>query len=167
MCEERMGNAASSAAQLYFDESAEIHRVGHGATAAFRVVIPTTQRSFLLRIHLPKFDSAEACWYQASAIRSEIEWLDALSKRGLPVQVPVRAKTGYAVNEVQISGKGVPCSVLEWIEGSPLDDVIDLAQAREVGELCGRLHLQSAQWTLARFILYFGVCGGNVLGFIF
>lgn len=144
--ERQLSDAASSAAGLYFEESAEIYWIGHSATATFRVVIPTARRSYLLRLHLPKLDSAEACWYEVQAIRSEIEWLDRLSRRGLPVQVPVRAKTGHAVSKVEVLGKAVPCSVLEWIEGKPIDDAVDVERAREIGQLCGRLHLQSSEW---------------------
>ena len=85
-----------------------------------------------LALRLPKRPSAVA------AIGKEHTWLSRLAS-GLPLQIPLPIAKGEAAN-----GYPYPWSVVEWLEGQPLDSVKAKGSrdvARDLGRFITSLHL--------------------------
>lgn len=121
--------------------------------AVFRVVCGSG--SFAgLRLHRPGYHDEEA-------LRSEMEWLQALFKAGLPVPEPIATSKGTLLvalpaeegEEVQFA------DLLAWLPGVPLGQTgqpLDWSEDRQkdlffrIGETAARLHLASDAWTPGR-----------------
>jgi len=117
--------------------------------AVFRVDAAGGER-FALRIH--------RCGYHSdAALRSELQWMQALARAGIDVPVVVASRAG-ALFEV-VACEAVPearqIDLFEWIEGRPLGaagEALDLEAGRlqqvfgALGELCARVHNQASGW---------------------
>ncbi|MEN9505363.1 MAG: hypothetical protein RI958_1289 [Actinomycetota bacterium] len=103
-------------------------------------------RSFALRVHRPGYHSL-------AELESEIEWTRALLEAGISVPQPLltRAGTAYATVPYGAAGDTRQVGLVEWIDGTPLDDVLRHADPvpiyRELGGLMARMHNQAAAWT--------------------
>jgi Ser/Thr protein kinase RdoA (MazF antagonist) len=133
-----------SAAQLVF--------LGHSENVTFRVDTrdPENCESFLLRIHHPIAQFCDRIWQQHAVIESELAWLTALHRdTDLVVPYPVQNLSGTFVTSVAIhASKTFNCTLLNWVDGSPLDTEPTPKQAWQVGELMAQLHQHASLWEL-------------------
>ncbi|MFN6536472.1 MAG: phosphotransferase enzyme family protein [Nostoc sp. EkiNYC01] len=143
-----------SAAQLVF--------LGHSENVTFRVETPSSencatsgefdeQRLFLLRIHHPIARCRDRIWQQHAVIESELMWLTALHEdTDLVVPYPIQNLNGNFITSVAIddTGEKLNCTLLNWIDGSPLDTQPTPIQAWQVGELMAQLHQHASFWEL-------------------
>jgi Ser/Thr protein kinase RdoA (MazF antagonist) len=117
--------------------------IQHSENITFRV--DTTQGIYLLRLHsavTPAFGDHGA---NPAVVRSELLWLEALLREGLPVPRPKRTKTGDYVAQAG----GVNATLLEWQEGELLTREMESEDtAAQIGVLVGKMHAQSSQWKL-------------------
>lgn len=92
-------------------------------------------RRLVLRLNRPGFQ-------EAAAIRSELQWLQALRAAGLRVSEPVPALDGQLV--VRAGAPGVPeprdCALFAWLPGRFLDRRLGVAQVEAVGRFAAQLH---------------------------
>ncbi len=123
---------------------AEPELVSYRENAVYKLM--TAEGDFALRIHRAGYHSNEELY-------SEILWMEALSQQG--IATPEILKTRQGAPFVIIESDNVPESrqvdLVSWINGTPLNEVIDksnqLDMHRYVGELMGRLHNHANQWT--------------------
>jgi len=126
---------------LFRLDGAEYELIRHNENMTYKV---TAQgKSYLLRIHQPtrgfeligQPDATE----RRARIESEMALLAALHAGGdVPVQRPVACGKGSLTAALP---DGVCVTLLEWIEGAPLDCVeITPAILRRVGQMTARLH---------------------------
>lgn len=118
-------------AQLAAQRENVVWRVDHGAS------------SFALRFHRQGYRTKPE-------LRSELQWMAALSAQGLSVPRPVTAQNGALVLEID----GWQTDMLTWLDGAPigetghLNDIDDpMALCRQVGQEMARLHDLTDQWT--------------------
>lgn len=117
--------------------------------AVFRVVRGTGNFAGL-RLHRPGY-------HNENALRSEMEWLQALFREGLPVPEPIETSNGALLVALPTDeGEEVQyADLLTWLPGVPLgqtgtpldwpnDQARDLFQ--QVGATAARLHLASDRW---------------------
>ncbi len=152
----RLRRLAQAALQYYGLADAQFKLVVHSENTTFRVDAPHAipgktvtgglyvANRFLLRIHLPGYQSAES-------IASELAWLAALrAEAGLAVPEPVPTLQGELL--AQASAPGVPeqriCSLLRWMEGRFYKRRPRLAHLTAMGQLIARLHNHAARWRL-------------------
>lgn len=96
---------------------------------------------YLLRLHWPDYHSY-------GAVDSELEWLSALCKAGLPVPQPIPTVNGKL--SVEVSFPGVPrarrCSLLRWVKGKMVKKVVRPWHMMAIGRLMARLHNHASSW---------------------
>jgi Ser/Thr protein kinase RdoA (MazF antagonist) len=100
------------------------------------------------------------------AVRSELQWLEALNRdTDLVLQRPVRNRTGALVTRVSLEDDVAPvnCTLLRWVRGQPYHRDLESPQtARQIGQTLAKLHLHASQWQVPagfsrprRDVLYF------------
>ncbi len=112
---------------------AQLRLLKHWNNATFAV--QAGERRLVLRLNRPGFQDA-------AAIRSELQWLQALRTAGLQVPEPVAARDGRLV--VKASALGVPeprdCALFAWLPGRFLDRRLGVGQLEAVGRFTAQLH---------------------------
>lgn len=96
----------------------------------------------VLRLHEPGFQTD-------AALDSELVWLQALRRGGLPVPDPVPTMDGRFRVRVEVPGVPEPrnVSVLRWVEGRFVtQERIRPAHFVALGRLAARLHRHSTRW---------------------
>jgi Ser/Thr protein kinase RdoA (MazF antagonist) len=97
---------------------------------------------YALRIHQPNYMKPEY-------ISSEMDWLQALVGRGIPVPRPVRNLGGDWLTVTDL-GYGVPqkrnCTLIGWAEGRLRSKGVRAKHFRSLGQLIGKMHNQSRSW---------------------
>jgi Ser/Thr protein kinase RdoA (MazF antagonist) len=143
-----------SVAQLVF--------LGHSENVTFRIDTRNNQNFatsgeyeeqelFLLRIHYPIAKVSDRIWRQHAVIESELVWLTALYEdTDLVVPYPVQNLSGNFITSVGIDdiSETLNCTLLKWVDGSPLDTEPTATQARGIGELMAQLHQHASLWEL-------------------
>jgi len=129
--------------------AATLELIKHRENAVFRV----TSGDFLgaLRIHRHGY-------HTDAELRSELQWMQALSAAGIKVPEIIPSAAGDLF--VDYSADGLPgtlqIDLFEWIEGQPLGSVeaglaaqgaVDKVY-RSIGEIAARVHNQAVSWPL-------------------
>lgn len=129
-------------------EDAELDVLKYGENAVFRVRIGNEQ--FALRVHRPGYHNDDA-------LRSELQWMQALAAAGIAVPriVPTRSGELFALQPTNDTPAPVQVDLVEWIEGRELGTVAAAGPGngprirrlyRTLGELAADLHNQAAGW---------------------
>lgn len=136
--------------------------LGHGENLTFRIHTRDGENGatsgdcdqetlFLLRLHSPSARLGDHIWQERAVIESELIWLTALNEdTHLVVPYPVRNLNGTFVTSVAIDDTGdtLNCTLLNWVDGFPVDIKPTLIQAWRVGELMASLHQHASLWEL-------------------
>lgn len=133
-------------------EHKRIELVRHNENATFYVDLASDDTPIGLRLHTRApgtgFDPDA---YTPRALRSTLEWMEALAQNTeITVQRPMRSKDGELTVEVEDhNGEPVLCSVLEWIDGTALDQDHPQAEAhiQAFGAVVAKLHQHSVSWS--------------------
>lgn len=122
--------------------------VMHRENSVFRV--ETESGPAALRLH-------RAGYHAPEAIRSELDWMAHLASSGLSVPLPMPARDGRRLVEIELAGAPARCAdLLSWLDGEPLGRTGVLftrpvaettAHFRELGAALARLHAVSDAWT--------------------
>jgi len=143
-----MEHVARTALHHWNLDAAELALLKYRENAVFKVT--KGGRKFALRVHRPGYHSD-------AALRSELQWIDALAHADIEVPriVPTRSGELFAVTPAAGMREPVQTDLFEWIEGHQLGSVeAGLAGDRQsiadvyrtIGELAGALHNHSASW---------------------
>jgi Ser/Thr protein kinase RdoA (MazF antagonist) len=143
-----MEELARSALHHWNLDSAELTLLAYRENAVFRVT--GKDRRYALRVHRPGYHSD-------SALRSELQWLQALSAGEIEVPTVVPTRTGelFAAGTVDGIPDPVQFDLFEWIDGQQLGDVQAEAGGdpqwigdtwHKLGALIAGLHNHSAVW---------------------
>jgi Ser/Thr protein kinase RdoA (MazF antagonist) len=140
---------AAEALRRWGIEDARLSLIKMRENAVFRV--DTAEGTRALRIHRHAYHSDEA-------LNSELQWMRALEQAGVSVPQVIPSAQGALFERVQ--HEAIPevrqVDLFQWIDGTPLgasgeglamDRDAIRATFRTVGELCARVHNQSADWT--------------------
>lgn len=118
--------------------------IGHSASAVYKVTDSEGNR-FSLRVHRPRSGNLESFWTSREAARSEMMWLHALSREtDITLPAPVMNVQGDLVTIVD----GIACTMLTWVDGEARPYFATAEEAEAIGELTGKLHRQSSNWTI-------------------
>lgn len=109
--------------------------IRHGENTTYRV--RAAGRSYALRVHRPGYQSL-------TAIRSELAWMDSLRQSGVPTPVAVPGWDGDPIQFVEPGERGTV--LFEWIFGTPLNQVGEVAPWTQLGELMARIHEHGVRW---------------------
>ena len=136
----RLRPLAERVLKQYGIERATLRQMTGASNTIFRVDTADGRR-YVLRMTAPK-----SCG-SPSLIRSEIQWLRALSEDPeISVPHPVAARNGDYVISVQ--APGVPgerhCALFTWLPGTMLADRLTPDNVRLQGQLAARLHRHAA-----------------------
>lgn len=107
---------------------------------------------YALRVHRHGYHSD-------AAIRSELQWMEALNDRGILTPKAVPTIDGELFELVSTDAVLTPhqCDLISWVDGQELgsvengvggDSVELIATYRKLGELAARLHTESNEWEL-------------------
>lgn len=129
----RLRLLALQALEAYGLAGAALRPLKHWNNTTFAVQAGT--RRLVLRLNRPGFQDA-------AAIRSELQWLQALRVLGLQVPEPVAARNGNMVVTARVAGVPEPrdCALFAWLPGRFLDRRLGLGQLEAVGRFAARLH---------------------------
>lgn len=127
------------ALQHYDIREKRISYIRHNENITCKVV--SEDCAYVLRIHLP-LEGFSLKLYETIPVidlmRGETELLLYLSERAsFPVQIPIQNKWGEYISV--LSGD-IPCELLRWVEGKPLDKDHANPYAGSLGTLAAELH---------------------------
>jgi len=146
---QRLEQAARDALPRWNIEDASLELIKHRENAVFRVDYDGT--SAALRLHRHGYHSD-------NELRSELQWMQALSDAGVMVPNVIPAASGEPF--IGYSAEGLPGEIqidlFEWIDGEQLgsveagvtDETEVEATYRALGELAARVHNQADSWQL-------------------
>ncbi|WP_299199662.1 phosphotransferase [uncultured Amphritea sp.] len=148
---ERLQQLAQKALRHWQLDACSIELIKYRENAVFAVVTTTGVR-YALRIHRPEYHSD-------AALRSELQWMEALNKVGVLVPEVIPTAAGELLITEQLEGIPEPrqLDLFAWIDGEQLGSVEhglgdNAAQISAlyfaIGETAGRLHNQSSHWPL-------------------
>jgi Ser/Thr protein kinase RdoA (MazF antagonist) len=144
-----MNAEIAQAVLAYYDLSdAQVTFIGRSQNTTFQVESPKGDK-FLLRLHIgieTTSDRLHDFWQEASAIQSELLWLNAIARdTKLTVPQPVQNCLGEWVTNFAAAelGSSICCSLLRWVEGEHLDSEPTVQQVRQLGILMAQLHQHS------------------------
>lgn len=123
--------------------------IRHNENITCQVV--SDESTYVLRIRLPMegfslklLETVPA----AELMEGEVELLRYLAGRApFPVQLPVRNRWG---NYVTLLSGGIPCELLQWVEGTPMDKENANGHAGQLGVLAAQLHRAARGFTGTR-----------------
>lgn len=106
--------------------------------------------NFALRVH-------RIGYHNNDALRSELQWMTALSNAGIHTPGNIKTVAGdWFVEQVcEHSGKTYQIDLLSWVDGTPLGSVEEglegdtamlVSNFRQVGTLAARLHNETEKW---------------------
>ena len=146
---DRLEAAGHAALRAWGIEGATLELIKHRENAVFRM--SDGDRSGALRIHRHGYHTDDE-------LRSELQWMEALSEAGIQVPKIIPAKSGEPF--VSYAADGLPgalqIDLFEWIDGEQLgsveEGVTDEAAVEKtfgtLGELAAKVHNQAVSWTL-------------------
>ncbi len=146
---QRLEQAGRDALSRWNIEEATLDLIKHRENAVFRVEKEGFKAA--LRLHRHGYHTDDE-------LRSELQWMQALSDAGVMVPDVIPAASGELF--VDYSAEGLPgelqIDLFEWIDGEQLgsveEGVADEAEVdatyRALGELAARVHNQAASWQL-------------------
>jgi Ser/Thr protein kinase RdoA (MazF antagonist) len=144
-----LADLATEALRAWSPGEARVELVKYRENAVFCVTEAEGTR-YALRIHRPGYRSD-------AQIRSEVDWMRALSQAGVrtPEVVPTTAGDVIAWASVPCVPEPRQCDLLRWVPGEPLgsleggaagDDRTITARYRTLGELAARVHEHGIRW---------------------
>lgn len=127
---------------------AEISLLKYRENAVYAVDSGGTR--YALRVH-------RANYHSDAALRSELQWMDALNREGIKTPDVIPAADGELFKVISVEGVPEPrqVDILGWVEGEALGSIEEgasgdaettIANYRIVGELMARLHNQAQRW---------------------
>ena len=143
---ERMAAVGAEALRAWGAQGAELKLIKYRENAVFEVCGDGLRRA--LRIHRHGYHSD-------AALRSELQWMQALSDAGIAVPQVVPTAAGELFASGDFAGVPGPLQIdlFEWIDGQQLGSVeagVDADTAadiyRTVGRLAARVHNQASSW---------------------
>lgn len=120
---------------------APVRLLSHRENRVYAVALPGGGRA-VLRLHRQGY-------HDLPALRSELAFMAALAEAGVAVPAPVPAADGRLL----VTGDGLACDLLSWIEGEPIlragEPLPPDAPARyaALGAALARLHAAADAWT--------------------
>lgn len=130
-------------------EDATLELLKQRENAVFSVTT-TDGNKYALRIH-------RAGYHSDDALRSELEWMNALDKYGVhtPGVVPSASGALFEVVAVDEVPESRQVDLLGWVDGKPMGSIEEgmesdkaelVANYRLIGELAAKLHNQATSW---------------------
>ena len=129
---------AAQALECYGLEAASFEYISDTDNDVFRV--DHGDRVYALRLQWLDDNDREG-------VESELRWLHAIRQETrIVAPLPVATSSGSWVVELQDdeNEQSRPCSLLEWVEGEPVDAGLTSGHLRKVGDLMARLHDHAA-----------------------
>ena len=145
----RLTEAGRDALRHWDIEDARLDLIKYRENAVFKVSKDDFRAA--LRLHRHGYHSDDA-------LRSELQWMEALSDSGIEVPKVIPTAAGEAFSHA--SNEGLPgvmqVDLFEWIDGEQLgsieEGVADAGEAgrlfSSLGELAAKVHNQAVSWTL-------------------
>ncbi|MDH4041096.1 MAG: phosphotransferase [Gammaproteobacteria bacterium] len=147
---ERMRALAETALAHWDIDASQFDLIKYRENAVF-CATTTDGARYAVRIH-------RAGYHSDDELRSELQWIDALSDYGIevPAIVPCRDASSFAV----VTGEGIPeprqVDIFHWVEGRQLGsaeagvaDIQSIGQTyHTIGTLAAQLHNQATTWVL-------------------
>jgi Ser/Thr protein kinase RdoA (MazF antagonist) len=150
--------ARAALAPFGFSAQARLALLSLSENATYRVDDPADGRTAVLRVH-------RTGYHPPGAVVSELAWLQALRRdEGLLTPAVFAAADGREVVDVTIDGVTRQTVLFEFMPGTEPPEE-DLAEKFELlGEICGRMHRHSREWSrpasFVRFSWDFDSCVG-------
>ena len=129
---------------------AELALLKHRENTVFKVTDTFTSKKYALRIHREDY-------HTKAALESEVNWMEALDNNG--VHCPKCIKTDKGEHFVVAYHTSIPagryCSLLEWVDGAPFDNLgrVEngvlpelLVRYKKLGSVAADIHNQSENW---------------------
>ena len=151
--------ARAALAPFGFSPLARLALLSLSENATYRVDDPEAGRTAVLRVH-------RTGYHPPGAVASELAWLQALRRdEGLLTPAVFAAPDGREVVDVTIGGVTRQTVLFEFMPGTEPPEE-DLAEKFELlGEICGRMHRHSREWSrpasFVRFSWDFDSCVGQ------
>jgi Ser/Thr protein kinase RdoA (MazF antagonist) len=151
--------ARAALAPFGFSPQARLALLSLSENATYRVDDPEAGRTAVLRVH-------RTGYHPPGAVASELAWLQALRRdEGLLTPAVFAAADGREVVDVTIGGVTRQTVLFEFMPGTEPPEE-DLAEKFELlGEICGRMHRHSREWSrpasFVRFSWDFDSCVGE------
>lgn len=99
----------------------------------------------IMRLHRPEYNSL-------AELESEVQWVTALRRAGLPVPSAIPTLDGAHYTAVSVDGQTRHVGLVEWVDGRPLASSAEIDGSREqtytrIGQLCARIREHGKSWS--------------------
>ena len=122
----------------------------HSDSITFKASRSGKPEAYLLRIHLPVTPAMGEHGADPAALRSELQWLEALNQdTSLDLQSPIPNREGQWVTPILdgTTQKELNCTLLSWLEGEPYRrELENEALAGQLGVILATLHQHASRW---------------------
>ena len=140
---------AARALAAYGKPNARYTFLQHSENITFRV--QDGLQSWLLRLHTPRTPEMGSHGTDPAMIQSELLWMDALKRAGLPVPTGIRNRAGELVTRLEQDATPLNASLLTWIEGIPYTRALESEEtASQAGSLLGKIHKHASRWRIPK-----------------
>jgi len=141
---ERIQSLAAEALEKFgISKQAKLDLLKYRENAVFGVEDPGSGDRYVIRVHRPNYQTEQT-------IRSEIQWMDALRDAGVYTPTPHVGVDGNWVQAASV--ESVPearfCSMLHWVDGSPLSEDNPTEAYHLLGQINARFHRHVKSWQL-------------------
>ena len=139
---ERFQTLAVEALEKFgISREAKLKLIKYRENAVFCVEVPKTGDRYVIRVHRPGYQTEQT-------ILSEMHWMNALRDSGVYTPLPLAGADGNRVQTVSV--ESVPqarhCSMLHWVDGSPLSEENPTEAYSLLGQVNARFHRQVKNW---------------------
>ncbi len=138
---------AAQALAAYDKAGAELTFIQHSENVTYRVT--HKRKTFLLRLHTPRWPEMGAHGANPAMIESELLWLDALKRAKLPVPTGIRNRAGERVTRLNGEQTTLNATLLTWLDGEDYTRALESDKtASQAGSLLGLLHQHASRWRI-------------------
>jgi Ser/Thr protein kinase RdoA (MazF antagonist) len=141
---------AQRALAAYGRGAARLIFIQHSDSVTFKVTDEQSAEPLLLRVHVPVAAVMGEHGADPAALRSELQWLEALNRdTSLVLQCPIHNLDGHLVTSQldEDSGQTVNCTLLTWLDGQPYRGELESeSTAAQAGAILATLHRHASTW---------------------
>jgi len=135
--------AAVALEKFGISKQAKLDLLHYRENAVYKVEDPKTDNRYVIRVHRPNYQTEQT-------IRSEMQWMEALRDAGVYTPTPLLGADESFVQTASVDS--VPearhCSMLQWVDGSPLSDGNPTEAYNLLGQVNARFHRHVKTWDI-------------------
>ncbi|NJJ39143.1 phosphotransferase enzyme family protein [Paenibacillus apii] len=133
---------AAEALKSYAIHVDTIQLIGQSGNIVYKVT-DSDQHTYSLHLNKSKNDALDSKWTSYEALKSQLQWVDALAAE-TDLVVPISRKNTDGEHITIING--VLCTLTSWLEGENKSYIPTKEDAENTGTMIAKIHKHSSGW---------------------